>query len=648
MWRSLLVGCAAVLASAVLITACSNESRNSTEPVQPPASASIVPTGCPTVTQTAQMIVALYPKGPDRLLAAAIYATVLLYINTGHVTDAQTLVFRLLDFTLQRLNAGKLIGGYSLATRQLLLQFETGLYCTVSLSSTGLVLPGDPSDPGTVNKVVFPSTSPQNIVTSNGNAGVQIPPNSFTGAAVLVTISPLSGAPLNTRLDQYGPFSDVKVTPEAALTTNVSVGVCPSAPVVPATVFLAHNVTQLVNNVPTPGIEVLPPGAFISGLCGILTQTGSISGRKVFDLAANGDVRSATKMLVSALADLILPTNANATGGGITGTTKTFSPFGGVDTKVYMTANSPTPQTAPAGSAVSNPPSTLVKTQLGTVVPKVNVLFLVKTGGGTVSGTSSATVATDIHGIATVSDWVINAGQNTLLTTGTYGDPTVTFFPSTAAGFPQAVSVDPSDGITFSASGGDLVPYGSSYLFLGGPQGLDAGFEAPGFSTTTWSTGNAPFGSGDLGGTVCPINSEPGFTLNHSWQLGTDLLLRKTFPLPSWWTAPLTVTAAIDNDVAIFVNGRPLTVDNIGNPLYAFSGPDAGNYSFDSQTGFVSHENCATKGSLTFTIPAAYLNLGAQNTLAIRARDRGTVNYVDAKLTAALPPPPPPPPPPSE
>ena len=633
MWRSLLGGCAAVLASAVLITACSNESRNSTEPVQPPASASIVPTGCPTVTQTAQMIVALYPKGPDRLLAAAIYATVLLYINTGHVTDAQTLVFRLLDFTLLRLNAGKLIGGYSLATRQLLLQFETGLYCTVSLSSTGLVLPGDPSDPGTVNKVVFPSTSPQNIVTSNGNAGVQIPPNSFTGAAVLVTISSLSGAPLNTRLDQYGPFSDVKVTPEAALTANVSVGVCLADGLQIPTVYLAHNVTQLVNNVATPGIEVLPPGAFISGLCGILTQTGSISGRKVFDLAANGDVRSATKMLGSALADLILPTNANATGGGITGTTKTFSPFGGVDTKVYMTANSSTSQTAPAGSAVSNPPSTLVKTQMGTVAPKVNVLFSVKTGGGTVGGTSSATVATDIHGIATVSDWVINAGQNTLLTTGTYADPTVTFLPSTATGFPQAVSVDPPEGITFSASGGDVIPYGSSYLYLDVNNGDNAGFQAPNYSTAGWSTGSGPFGL--LSGTGCSIFTDFGFLLKTNWPLDTDLLLRTTFPLPAGWTAPLTVSAAIDNDIQVFVNGNDVT------PLYTFSGDDAGNYRFIS--GFVSHENCATKGSLTFSVPTNFLNSGGQNVLAIRARDRGSVNYVDAKVSVALPPPPPPP-----
>ncbi len=227
MVRSWFRGCAAVLASAVLITACSDGSRGITEPEVPPPSASIVPTGCPTVTQTAQMIVGLYPQGPDRITAAAAYAVILLYINTRHPADAQTLMFRLLDFTLQRFNAGKLIGGFSPNTRTQLLAFENGMYCTVGLTTTGLVLPGDPSNPGTVNKVVFPSTTTQNVVTQDGNAGVQLPPNSFSGPAVVVTISPLTGTPLNTTLDQYGPFSDVKVTPETALLSNVNVGNLP-------------------------------------------------------------------------------------------------------------------------------------------------------------------------------------------------------------------------------------------------------------------------------------------------------------------------------------------------------------------------------------------------------------------------------------
>jgi hypothetical protein len=636
MWRSLISGVLAVMAGALFITACS-DSTGPTEPAAPPVQESIVPAGCPTVTQTANMITSLFPKGNDRVVAAASYAAILVYVNTNHVADARTLVFRLLDLTFTRFNAGKLVGGTSLATRQLLLSFETGLYCTVGLPTAGLTLPGDPSNAGTVNKVVFPSNTTQNVLTRDGNSGVQIPPNSFNSPAVVVTISAISSSthPLNTTLDQYGPFYDVKVTPETAITANLTVGLCLAAGVEIPTVFLAHNVTQTVNNVPTPGIQVLPPGGSIPGLCTV-TST-AMSAHEMLDLALRGNVHRAGSELGSAIASLFVPENAYAGSGGKTGLTKSFSPFGGVDTKVYMTANSPTSQTAPAGSAVASPPSALVKTQLGAVVPKVNVLFSVTSGGGTVAGGSSSTVATGGTGVATVSDWVINSGSNSVQAVGTYANPTVTFAPApVGSGFPQAVSVDPANGITYTATGGDFVPYGSSYLFLDGPQGHDQGFQDPGFSTSLWTTGSGPFGSGNIGGTVCPLNSEAGFTLNGSWLPGTDLLLRKTFPLPSGWTTPLTVTAAIDNDIAVWVNGHPLTTYQEA-PLYYFTGNDAANYAFDSETGFVTHENCATKGSLIFTVPTAFLNPGGQNVLAIRARDRGDVNYVDAKVTVQIP-----------
>jgi hypothetical protein len=579
------------------------------------------------------MITALFPKGSSRTNAAQMYATIVVYINSGRLADAQALAFKLLDFTLKQYYAGKLIGGYSLSTQQQVLAFEIGLYCTVGLPSTGLQLPGDPTNTGIVDQVVFPSTTKQSVTTKNGAAGVFFPANSLN-SAVLVTITPLTGNPLNTKLDQYGPFSDVNVSPASALGADVSVGICASANFDPATVFLAHNVSQLINNVPTPGIEILPPGTAPSGLCGI--TTGSISGRQVYDLAKNGDVRSATKLIGSALVDLISPTNANATGGGITGTTRSFSPFGGVDTKVYMTANSTTTQSAPAGSAVQYPPSTLVKTNFGTLLPKVNVLFSVTSGGGTVAGGSSSTVTTDATGVATVSNWVINTGSNTVQAVGTYADPTVTFRTSTISGFPQAVTVDPTAGITFTATGTDVVPYGSSYTFLDGAQGHDLGFESTSYDVSSWNSGSGPFGSAT---TACPLNHETGFTMNTAWTVGNDLTMRKNFPLPSWWTAPLTVTAAIDNDIQVFVNGHPLTFDPAAPtvPLFTFSGTDAGNYAFNSTTQFVTHENCATKGSLTFSIPASFLNLGGQNTLAIRARDRGSINYVDVKVTAPAP-----------
>jgi hypothetical protein len=454
------------------------------------------------VTQTAQMIVALYPKGADRVTAAAAYAAILLYINTHHQADAQTLMFRLLDFTLQRYNAGKLIGGYSTTTQALLLRFETGLYCTVGLPTDGLVLPGVPSDPGTVNRVVLPSTTTQNIVTQNGKAGVQFPGGSLNGP-VLVTISPAPDNPLHTTLHQYGPFSDVKVSPETSLNTDLTVGLCLDAGADIPTVFLAHNISET-------DIAVLPRGGTISGLCGVTPSAGLGT---AFNLEKNGDLASATKLVGSALADMLLPTNANATGGGITGTTRKFSPFGGVDT------------------------------------------------------------------------------------------------------------------------GGELIPYGASYQYQIGAYDVSPGFQASDYSTTTgWSTGSGAFGS--LGSTACPIFSDTQFPLRTNWPINTDLLLRTTFSLPAGWSTPLTISAAIDNDVIVYVNGHPLTVDGSGNPLYSF--PANGNYSFDPASGFVSHENCAQRGELTFTAPASYLVTG-DNVLAIRARDRGSVDYLDVEVKGQTP-----------
>ena len=387
--------------------------------------------------------------------------------------------------------------------------------------------------------------------------------------------------------------------------------------------FLAHNIS-------TTTIEVLPRGvSFISGLCGVTPPPPPPPLRTAFNLGRNGDLAGAPKLVASTIADMLLPTNANATGGGVTGTTKKFSPFGGVDTKVYMTPNSATTQTAPAGSAVTNPPSTIVKTQGGLLVANVKVHFSVTGGGGTVAGDTAANVTTGSSGVATVSNWVINAGSNTVQAVGTYVDPSVTFAQSTDQNFPQTVTVDPTAGITFTATGGNVVPYGSMYQYAIGGYDFD-----PGFQTTTqvaWSSGRGAFGT--AGTSTCPIFSDTDLPLRTAWGINTDLLLQTTFPLPSGWNKPLTISAAIDNDVIMYVNGHPLTVDG-NNTLYAF--PANGNYSFDPSSGFVKHENCATKDELTFTVPAGFL-VGGQNLLAIRARDRGGVNYIDLKVTAPTP-----------
>ena len=92
----------------------------------------------------------------------------------------------------------------------------------------------------------------------------------------------------------------------------------------------------------------------------------------------------------------------------------------------------------------------------------------------------------------------------------------------------------------------------------------------------------------------------------------TDMLLRHSFSVAAGWPNDLNVSVAIDNDIQVFVNGT------------------------DISSGLVTHENCAERGSFTFTVPHTILTAG-NNVIAVRARDRGVVALVDIQLTAGTP-----------
>src|SRR5439155_1514404 len=116
-----------------------------------------------------------------------------------------------------------------------------------------------------------------------------------------------------------------------------------------------------------------------------------------------------------------------ASSGTLSGSPVTFSATGTVGAAATIAANSPTSQTAPAGTAVSSPPSVLVKDANGNPVAGVAVTFAVAPGNGTITGASQTTNAS---GVATVGSWTLSAtaGPNTLTatSTGLSGSP-VTF-----------------------------------------------------------------------------------------------------------------------------------------------------------------------------------------------------------------------------
>jgi len=148
-----------------------------------------------------------------------------------------------------------------------------------------------------------------------------------------------------------------------------------------------------------------------------------------------------------------------------------------------------------------------------------------------------------------------------------------------------------------------VVPYeASEYKYQVVPVGDGIGFERPDFDDSAFAVGDAGFGSREG---YCELNS-PG-TVRTEWPVETDLLVRKTLELPAG-TTDVVVYVAVDNDVQVFVNGH------------------------DISDGLQMHEGCPSLDSFSFAVPDNLLQVGT-NLLAVRARDRGGLTYLDLEVT---------------
>jgi RHS repeat-associated protein/uncharacterized repeat protein (TIGR01451 family) len=150
------------------------------------------------------------------------------------------------------------------------------------------------------------------------------------------------------------------------------------------------------------------------------------------------------------------------------------------------------------------------------------------------------------------------------------------------------------------SAGGLSIPYGSSgwrYKVVG--HGGEPGFEAPEFADAEWASGTAPFGTAGCAGTAAPVTA---------WPVNTDLLVRRTLTLnPATLTADPVLKVAIDNDVDVFFNGVLIASND--------------------------YEGCG-KEKAQFVIPRSLVTAG-NNTLAVRAIDRGSISYLDLSLSVA-------------
>ena len=148
-----------------------------------------------------------------------------------------------------------------------------------------------------------------------------------------------------------------------------------------------------------------------------------------------------------------------------------------------------------------------------------------------------------------------------------------------------------------------VVPYGASeYKYQVVPVDDGIGFERPDFDDSAFPVGDAGFGSREG---YCELNN-PG-DVRTEWPVETDLLVRKTFELPVG-TTDVVVYVAVDNDVQVFING------------------------YDISDGLQTHEECPSLDSFTFAVPDSLLQVGT-NLLAVRARDRGGLAYLDLEVT---------------
>jgi hypothetical protein len=490
---------------------------------------------------------------------------------------------------------------------------------------------------------VVPANNPDPVIitTPQGTAGLLVPENFAPDEdvdgnpipGVVVTVTGNLTTPLNTPLDQYGQTVDLTASQEVEWREGgVTVAICVT---VDEILFDRLRVGHEGGLGPFFGaIEILPnaDGDDVTAIVGTCSSgLGFRSGL--------GALRSLAERIL-----LPQPLHAavllNVTG-GVGGTTKRFSKFRAVDPELELVPQ-PTSTSGTAGAPVATPPSVLVRTQnpaLHTPIPGIDVAFEVPDGSpGTID---PDTVTTDENGVAATTSWVLGPGTNT-----------VTATPQTPV---DEDTDEPVEEITFTPESETFTAEGIAfaYRFVGTDvngtvtvsPGDTAGWTSTSFDAfSSWETSMSsplPFGDPDQYAGQCSygsiLNPEtawlPSTRVVAQYQdpdvangAASGLLLRQGVAVPGNTTA-LTINVAIDNDIAVFLNGNPLTE---GTPGVTFS-RNIGDWEAGSVGGFLIHDGCAAPNSGTFTVgeETGFFTAGEVNLLAVYGRDRGGATYLD-------------------
>jgi hypothetical protein len=177
-----------------------------------------------------------------------------------------------------------------------------------------------------------------------------------------------------------------------------------------------------------------------------------------------------------------------ATNNSLMGSPLTFTATGTAGLATQMANTTVTSQSAPAGTAVTAPPTVIVKDAYNNPVSGATVAFQVISGGGTPGSTS---VTTGANGIATVGSWTLGqtAGINhlTATSTGLTGSPVNFYASGMAASAPTITGISPSNGYNTT----DISPVqitGSGFSTSGGSVNLTRSGETNITGACSWGT----------------------------------------------------------------------------------------------------------------------------------------------------------------
>ena len=373
-----------VVGALALLSACSgSEAPTAPEATPaPPAELNLAPPGCPSTLSLRADLTALYTQPGQILIVNLKYTGIEVALLARKTELARSLMYSLVQYTLDRYQKGELRGGQSSATQTKLVNVIKGLYCLVGLTAPAIPL-GSLTPDGAV-EIVQPGEN-TTVATDTKFAGVQVPAGAVT-SPTLVTITRLPDfpGPLNTPLDQYPAYYQFTSSNGDTFASNVVVGTCQVKDFTPPD----YNRLVLGHNVGT-GIELLArvPAPFLDCSALISLQDPANSW---FRLVSRG-----MRSLEPLAARIFLPQKAYAASAVGTcclgGSSKSFSPFGAVDPLTVATAVSPTSFVGLAGGAVGSTqlPTVKVLTPQGNPLPGLTVTFSVNAGGGALTGTTA-------------------------------------------------------------------------------------------------------------------------------------------------------------------------------------------------------------------------------------------------------------------